>query len=469
MSAPIDSILEVVGRDRVIRDEAAMAPFLEERRGLYHGRTIAVVTPASTAEVARVIRICHSAGIGVVPQGGNTGLCGGAVPAQGEIVMSLNRLNRIREVDADNFTLTAEAGCILADLQQAAARHDRYFPLSLGAEGSCQIGGNLSTNAGGVNVLRYGNARELTLGLEVVLPNGEVWDGLTALRKNNTGYDLKDVFVGAEGTLGIITAAVLKLFPAPVDSATGLVALRDLDAAIELLGRARAASADAVSSFELMSRTCLDFAFTHIAECRDPLEVRHEWYVLLVFSGTRPDSGMGEALEIVLAQALEDGLIHDAVIAASEAQAQSLWRLREGIVEAQRFEGGSIKHDVAVKVSQVPQFIDEALRRVHEALPGIRPCVFGHIGDGNIHFNLSQPVGMRGEAFLARWSDFNDIVHGIVHDLGGSFSAEHGIGRLKVGEMQRFKSGTELALMRAIKRALDPKGIMNPGKVLPEE
>jgi len=465
----LELVRAVVDEAGWLDEPAAMAPYLTEDRGLFHGRARAVVSPASISEVAAVMRLCNERGIGVVPQGGNTGRCGGAVPqeAGSEIILSLRRMNRIRDIDPLNYTLTVEAGCILADLRAAAERADRFFPLSLGAEGSCQIGGNLATNAGGNNVLRYGNARDLTLGLEVVLPTGEIWDGLTGLRKNNTGYDLKDLFIGAEGTLGIITAAVLRLFPLPKDIQTAWVALRDLDAGIALLARARATSGDAISTFELISRTGLEFALRHTSGCRDPFAIPYDWYVLLVFSGTRPEAGMRERLESMLSEAWEDGQILDAVIAQSKAQANGLWRLREGIVEGQRFEGGSIKHDIAVPVSRVPAFIRTANARVAEELPGIRPCVFGHLGDGNIHYNLSQPLAMDRTEFLGMWGHFNRIVNDIAVALGGSFSAEHGIGRLKVGEMARYKSAIELDLMRRIKVALDPKGIMNPGKVVP--
>ncbi len=470
METTLERIRNLVGPRSWLDDPAAMAPYLSETRGLFQGRARAVVIPASTAEVAGVLRLCNESRIGVVPQGGHTGRCGGAMPdtSGSQMILSLARLNRIRALNPLDYTITVEAGCILADIQAAAARAERLFPLSLGAEGSCQIGGNLATNAGGVNVLRYGSARELTLGLEVVLADGAVWEGLTGLRKNNTGYDLKDLFIGAEGTLGIITAAVLKLFPLPREVQTALVALRNLEACTELLAQARAASNDALSSFELMPRLGLQFALDHIPGCRDPFERDYDWYVLLVFSGARPDGGLRAALETLLAESWQAGLIQDAVLAASEAQARDLWRLREGLVEGQRFEGGSIKHDVSVPVSRVPEFIRTAGDRVRRELPGVRVCAFGHVGDGNIHFNLSQPPGMEKERFLGLWRYFNDIVHTIAVEMQGSFSAEHGIGRLKTAEMARYKSATELALMRRIKVVLDPNGILNPGKVLPE-
>jgi FAD/FMN-containing dehydrogenase len=466
----LERIRTLVGPRGWLDDPAAMAPYLTETRGLFHGRARAVVSPASTAEVAEVVRLCNDNRIGIVPQGGNTGRCGGAMPdtTGQQIILCLTRLNRIRALDPLNYTLTVEAGCILAAVQAAAAQVDRLFPLSLGAEGSCQIGGNLATNAGGTNVLRYGNARELTLGLEVVLPNGEIWDGLTGLRKNNTGYDLRDLFIGAEGTLGIITAAVLKLFPLPHDVQTAFVALRDLDACIELLARARTASSDAVSTFELLPRIGLQFALDHIPGCRDPFASPYDWYVLLVLSGISPQGGMRAHLETLLSEAWQEGLLQDAVIAVSEAQSLELWKLREGLVEGQRFEGGSIKHDISIPVSRVPEFIRTASERVQRELPGIRVCAFGHVGDGNIHYNLTQPVGMNPETFLALWQPFNHLVHAIAMAMHGSFSAEHGIGQLKVEAMARYKSATELELMRRIKAVLDPNGIMNPGKVLPE-
>lgn len=470
MNKVLEKIAGALGPRGLVTDASEMAPYLEESRGLYHGRARAVALPASTEEVAAVLALCHGQRVGVVPQGGNTGRCGGAAPAPDgrEILLNLKRLNRIRTVDPLDYTLTADAGCILADVQAAAREAGRFFPLSLGAEGSCQLGGCLATNAGGTNVLRYGNARELTLGLEVVLPDGRVWNGLNALRKNNTGYDLRDLFIGAEGTLGVITAAVMKLYPEPADVQTAFVALRDLDAALELLALARGMSGDAVTTFELMSRRALEFAVRHVPGCRDPFDDPHEWYVLLVLAGTEPDAGMSVRLQRLLESAWERGLAADAALAASEGQAQDFRRLREGVVEAQPLEGGSIKHDVSVPVSRVPELIRRADARVTELVPGIRPCAFGHVGDGNIHYNLSQPVAMDREQFLALWERLNHEVHDIVAALGGAFSAEHGVGRLKVGEMARYKSPVELDLMQRVKRAIDPRGIMNPGKVLPE-
>jgi FAD/FMN-containing dehydrogenase len=399
---------------------------------------------------------------------GVTGLVGGGVPPEDghSIVLALGRMNRIRAIDPVNFTMTVEAGCILAHLHQAAAEADRLFPLSLGAEGSCQIGGNLSTNAGGIAVLRYGNARELTLGLEVVLPDGRVWDGLRGLRKDNTGYDLKQLFIGGEGTLGIITAATLKLFPKPRELETALIAFNRIEDAMEVFARARAASGDQLTAFEIIPRFGLEITVKHVAGVPDPLASPHPWYALIEVSTSRANAHLKDALEAFLADTMEAGLIADGVIAASAAQAKELWRIREAIVEAQTREGASIKHDVAVPVSRVADFIIEASRACEARLPGLRVCAFGHAGDGNIHFNLTQPVGMDGRAYLALWEEFNRIVHDAVAARHGSISAEHGIGRLKREELVHYKSPLELELMRRVKHALDPDRIMNPGKIL---
>jgi FAD/FMN-containing dehydrogenase len=465
----LDRIRAVVGPRGWTADPAEMAPFLAEERGLYRGKARMVVRPASTQEVAEIVRICAESAIAIVPQGGNTGLVGGGVPHDhgAEIVLSLSRMNRVRALDPLNYTITVEAGCVLANIQKAADEADRLFPLSLGAEGTCQIGGNLSTNAGGIAVLRYGMARDLVLGLEVVLPSGEIWNGLTGLRKDNTGYDLKQLFVGAEGTLGIITAAVLKLFPRPGSVETAFVAVPGPDAAIELLSRLRAGTGDAVTAFELISRRALEMVLKHIPGTSSPLAELHSWHVLIETSSGATGGGLKASLEQVLGAAMEDGLVHDAVLAASGDQAKALWRLRESITEAQKPEGGSIKHDVSVPVSQVPTFIARATAACEARLPGIRIVAFGHAGDGNIHFNMSQPVGADRAAYLARWAEFNRIVHDIVAELGGSISAEHGIGRLKREELLHYKSPVAIELMRTLKRTLDPKNILNPGKVVP--
>ncbi len=460
----------VVGPKGLIVEAEAMAPHLHDRRERYRARARAVVKPASTQEVAEVVRLCAAARTPMVPQGGNTGLVGGGIPNEDgrAVVLSLARMNRIREIDPVNDTMTVEAGCILQNLQAAAEEADRLFPLSLGAEGSCMIGGNLSTNAGGIQVLRYGNARELTLGLEVVLPDGRVWDGLRALRKDNTGYDLKQLFIGAEGTLGVITAAVLRLFPRPRASATAFIAVPEVAAAVALLGALRAGVGEAVTSFELIPRLGLDFALRHVPGITDPLAARHHWYVLAELRAGAENARLDETLEAVLAQALEAGLVVDAALATSEAQARAFWRIREGLVEAQKFEGGSIKHDIAVPISAVAEFVERATAAVETRVPGIRPLVFGHIGDGNIHLNLTQPEGADTEGFLARWDELRRVVYQVVTELNGSISAEHGIGRLNLEINLGTKSEVEIDLMRKIKRALDPENLMNPGRVVPE-
>ncbi len=462
----LDRILEIVGAAGCVSTPGDMAPFLTEERGLYKGRAALVVRPASTQEVADVVKACAAARIPVVPQGGNTGLCGGAVSAEGEIVLNLGRMNKVRAIDPENFTITVEAGCILADIQDKADAASCLFPLSLGAEGSCQIGGNLSTNAGGVNVLRYGNARDLVLGLEVVLPDGRIWNGLRALGKDNTGYALRQLYVGAEGTLGIITAAVLKLFPKPHDTATALCALTKLEAATKLLNRARAVSGDAVTAFELIPRIGLEMCSRHIAGVTDPFEEAYPWYVLVEFSSSRPDAAIRASFDALLEQAFEEDIIANAVIAESEAQANMLWRMRESLPEATKHEGVSIKHDVSVPISRVPELITRGMALIEQHFPGSRPVPFGHVGDGNIHFNVSQPIGANADAYRALWTDMNRVVHDLVVSMNGSISAEHGIGLLKVEEMKHYKDAVEVDLIRRIKRALDPDNLMNPGKVI---
>lgn len=445
-----------------------MARYVTDHRDLYHGRCEAVVRPASREEVAAVVRLCAGAKISIVPQGGNTGLVGASVPLEegGGIVLSLSRMDRVREIDPLNNTLTAEAGCVLADLQGAAKDADRLFPLSLGAEGSCTIGGNLSTNAGGVGVFKYGNARELALGLEVVLPDGTLWEGLRGLRKDNTGYDLKHLFIGAEGTLGVITAAVLKLFPRPREVETAFVALPRLEGAMKLLADARAVSGDAVTAFELIPGIGTDLARKHFPDFSQPLQTRAPWYLLMELSSGQTGGGLRQCLEEFLASGHEAGTLADAVIASSEAQAGRLWRLREILPEAQKREGGSVKHDVSVPVSRVADFIRRATAMVEKEMEGVRVFAFGHIGDGNVHFNLTQPEGMEKSAFLSHQTRFSRMVHDLVVEMEGSFSAEHGIGRLKRDELRRYRSEAELELMRKVKDALDPDNIMNPGKVL---
>ena len=466
--AVLRAIRELVGPKGWIEEASALEPYLREERGLFRGRCAAVVRPASTEEVARVVALCAEAGVPVVPHGGNTGLVGGGVP-RGGVVLSTARLDRIRAVDPLNRTMTVEAGVILADVQAAADQAGALFPLSLGAEGSCRIGGNLATNAGGTNVLRYGNARDLVLGLEVVLADGRVWDGLRGLRKNNTGYDLKQLFLGSEGTLGIITAAVLELFAKPRTRETALAAVPSVEAAVELFGRVNDVAGDTLAAFELMGRIALDFCIAHIPGCADPLADRHPWYALLELTSPRPNDPLRGVLEQALAEACAASVVLDAVVAQSETQAAGLWRMRESVPEAQKHEGGSIKNDVSVPLPRVAQFIDRASRAVEQALPGIRVVAFGHLGDGNIHFNLSQPAGMDRLAYLAEWDRIERLVSDIAIELDGSFSAEHGIGELKRAGLVRYKSDVEIELMHRLKRAFDPKNIMNPGKILEAE
>jgi len=378
----------------------------------------------------------------------------------------MSRMNRVRAIDPVNRTITLEAGVILADVQKAAEEAGALFPLSLGAEGSCRIGGNLATNAGGMTVVRYGNARDMVLGLEVVLPDGRIWDGLKGLRKNNTGYDLKQLFLGSEGTLGIITAAVLKLYPPPRVAETALIAVPSVQAALDLFNRTNEQAGDTLTAFEFMARIGIDFAVKHVPDIVDPLTERYPYYALIKLTSTQANAPLKDTLEEILADAFEEGLVEDAVIAASESQGEALWRIRESIPEAQKPEGGSIKNDISVPLSCVPDFIERATAAVEQAMPGIRVVPFGHFGDGNIHFNLSQPIGADRQAFLAEWERFDRMVADIATDLGGSFSAEHGIGQLKTVDMDRYKSDVEIDLMRSLKRALDPKNIMNPGKVV---
>ncbi len=452
----------------IIDDPARTAPMLRDHRAQYRGHALAVVAPADTAAVARVLAFCNEQRIGVVPQGGNTGYCGGATPdaSSSQLLLSLARLDRVRAIDLANYTLTAEAGCVLARLQAAAAQADRYLPLSLGSEGSCMLGGNLSTNAGGLNVIRYGMARDLVLGLEVVLPDGRVLETLTGLRKDNTGYDIKSLFLGAEGTLGVITAACLKLSPAPRTHATAFAAVRDPQAAVELLARLRAESGDSVSSFELVPRIGIDLTTRHIPGVVDPLTSPAGWYVLCELSSSRADEPLQALLEHTLADAHEAGLVADAAVATSGREREAFWRLRESIPEAQRKDGASLKHDISVPVSQVPAFIERAGGWVASHVPQGVLVAYGHLGDGNLHFNINQRPGFQVAQLQAVEHKVRRAVHDFVRELGGSFSAEHGIGQLKVFELERYASPLELELMRRVKQAFDPNGIMNPGKVL---
>jgi FAD/FMN-containing dehydrogenase len=454
---------------RLLTDPADTAPFLTDWRRKWRGRALAVAQPDSTDDVAAVLRWCHAQRVPVVPQGGNTGLSGGATPdGTGQaLLLSLTRLQRIRSVDPVNQTIEAEAGVTLQALQDAAREAGRLFPLSLAAQGSCTIGGNLATNAGGVQVLRYGNARELCLGLEVVTPDGRVWNGLRALRKDNTGYDLRDLYIGSEGTLGVITAAVLKLFPLPAAQLTAFVAVPSVDAAIALLQRAQSRLGAGLTAFELMGDACIALVERHVPAARLPLAERSPWYVLIELSDTREEAHAATALEALLEAALEEGVAVDAAVSSNLAQLRALWALREDISESQGAEGPAIKHDIALPISRIAAFVESTTTAVAQAFPGLRPICFGHLGDGNLHYNFSPARGQDQAAFIALEGPVNRLVHDAVAAAGGSISAEHGLGVLRRDESARYKSAVELQLMHAIKTALDPLNLMNPAKVLP--
>ena len=460
----IDELKSIVGDTGWTTDPAELEPHLTEWRDVLRGSTAIMVSPAATAEVAAIVRACNDAGVGVVPQGGNTGLCGGAIPdASGEqVLLSLSRLNAIRSVDPDDFSLQAEAGCVLADVQHAAAAVNRLFPLSLAAEGSCQIGGNLATNAGGINVIRFGTARDQVLGLEVVLADGTILDGLRTLRKDTAGYDLKQLFVGSEGTLGIITAATLKLYPRPENPTTALIALASAEQAVTLLSRVRETMADRVLAFELISGRAMRFVRKHIPSTRCPFTRDHEFFVLL-------DAGLSsdaDNLEATLHAAHAAGVVEDVVVAKSTSEAESLWRIRHSISEAQKFEGASLKHDVSVPIGRIGEFLQRCATELESRMADIRPVVFGHVGDGNLHYNVSQPEGMDRDEFVEAGGDITTAIYELVATMGGSISAEHGIGVLKKDQLVRYRSSEEIALMRTLKKALDPRNTLNPGKVI---
>jgi FAD/FMN-containing dehydrogenase len=461
----LQRLREIVGATHILTAPFDIAPYCTDWRGRYTGQPLCVVKPGTAEDVAAVVQTCAAAGIAIVPQGGNTGLCGGATPVGGEVLVSLTRLNRIRAIDTDNNTLTVEAGCTLAAVQEAAASAGRLFPLSLAAEGTATIGGNLATNAGGVQVLRYGNARELCLGLEVVLPDGRLWNGLRGLRKDNTGYDLKHLFIGAEGTLGLITAAVLKLYSRPRQVATAWATVATPAEAVALLTRLREKIGGRVTAFELVGRPALELVLRHIPGSRDPLATCSDWQVLIELSDTM-ESDLDAPLEDTLGAAIETGAATDAVIAKSESQAQAFWQLRENISEAQKIEGLSIKHDISVPVSRLAEFITRADAALAGAFPGVRIVCFGHLGDGNLHYNQSKPEAQDNTDFIAQTEAVNRIVHNLAVELGGSISAEHGLGQLKREEILRYKSSIEMDMMRSIKLALDPHQLMNPGKIL---
>jgi FAD/FMN-containing dehydrogenase len=464
----IARLKSAAGAKGYLEDPADVAPYCKSWRDDWLGKVPLVLRPQTTEQVAAIVGVCAAATVPIIPQGGNTGLTGAAQPHadMSEVILSTSRLDRIREIDPQNDTITVDAGVVLKRIQIAADEADRFFPLSLGAEGSCQIGGNISTNAGGIQVLRYGTTRALVLGLEVVLPDGRIWDGLRALRKDNTGYDLKQVFIGAEGTLGIITAAVLRLFPKPSATETAWVAVDSPEAGVALLGHMLARMGDTVSAFELIGRPIIDFLLAGVPGHEDPMRQKHPWYVLLNVTSQGAAGSLLGPLSDALGEASDKGLIRDALIAASGAQAARLWKIREGLVEAQVSAGGTIAHDVSVPVSRLAEFLRRADAALKKAYPGIRPCAFGHVGDGNMHYNPVRPPHWEAARFRQERDPINRIVHDIVADLGGSISAEHGIGRARLAELKRYKAGTELEMMRAIKQTLDPKGIMNPGKVL---
>jgi FAD/FMN-containing dehydrogenase len=460
----ISRFAAIVGEKYAVTDPHDIAPYLTEERMLYQGRSQLVLRPGTTADVAAICKLANETRTAIVPQGGNTGLVGGQTPHHGEVVVSLRRMDRVRDLDTNSNTMICEAGMVLLNAQQRASDADRLFPLSLGAEGSCTIGGNLSTNAGGTAALAYGVARDLVLGLEVVLADGRVLNTLTKLKKDNTGYNLHNLFVGAEGTLGIITAAVLKLFPKPRSVETAFVGLKSPKDALALLGIARAEASGAVTSFELIQEIAVDFCVRHGDGIRDPLTSRHPWYVLMELTSQAPS--LSETMETILSRGMEEGLVDDAVIATSLEHRRAFWLLREFASPSQKPEGGSIKHDVSVPVASVPEFLDKASAAVVKFAPGARVVAFGHLGDGNIHFNVSQPIGADKEAFLNSWHAMNDVVHGIVADFSGSISAEHGIGFMKRDELVHVKDPVAMQLMRQLKATLDPNGILNPGKVV---
>ena len=459
----LNQFAAIVGEKHVIRDVAGMAGYMTEWREIWVGKSPLVMRPGSTEEVSRILKLASETGTAIVPQSGNTGLVGGQIPFESgdELLLSLDRMTKILNVDAADSTMTVEAGATLKSVQDAADEAGRLFPLRIASEGSCRIGGNLSTNAGGLNVLAYGNARDLCLGLEVVLPDGRIWNGLRRLRKDNTGYDLKNLFIGAEGTLGVITAAVLKLYPKPRTHETAFIAVTSPQAAVDLLSLAKEMSGNRVVAFELLPRIAMDFTVKHMG-VSNPLAEFSPWYALSELAD--PTAGSFEA---ILEEAMARGLVTDATVAQSEAQRQALWAIRELMPESQKFEGGSIKHDVSVPVSRIPQFIVEATKAVENFMPQARVMSFGHMGDGNLHFNVSQPPGMDKKKYLDQWNEMNAVVFDVVLKFDGSISAEHGIGRLKKHHMAEIKSPVELQMMRDLKKLFDPGNIMNPGKVLP--
>lgn len=463
-----DRFIAIVGAANALTVATDIAPYLTENRGLYHGTSPLVLKPGSTDEVSKIMALASETGTVIVPAGGRTGHVGGQVPREGQqdVILSLARLNKIRDIDPVGNVIVADAGCILDEIHKAADAVNRLFPLSLGSQGSCQIGGNLSTNAGGTAVLVYGNMRQLCLGLEVVLPTGEIWDGLRRLKKDNSGYDLRDLFIGSEGTLGVITGAVLKLYPKPLGHEVAFVGLKSPNEALKLFEKASAICGTSLTGFELMPRIGVDFTTRHIPNVRDPLPTAHAWYALIDISTSDSSETASTMMQAVLEQGLEAKLVDDAVVASSVAQQKAIWHMRESMSEAQKPEGGSIKHDVSVPVARIPAFMQEAEEAVLKAMPGARVCAFGHLGDGNIHYNISQPIGADKAEFISRWHEINTVVHDIVRAHGGSISAEHGVGQLKRDELAQTRPAIETELMTRIKHAFDPAGIMNPGKMI---
>jgi FAD/FMN-containing dehydrogenase len=464
----ISRLIEIVGDAHALTEPADQAGYLREWRDRYTGKTPVVLRPGSTDEVSKILALAHQYGISIVPQGGNTGLVGGQIPsARGdEIVLSLSRLKNIRSVDADGGTMIVEAGVTLAAAQAVAENAGRLFPLSLASEGSAQIGGVLATNAGGTAVLAYGNARNLCLGLEAVLADGKIWHGLRTLKKDNTGYDLRDLLIGSEGTLGVITAAALKMVPRPAGMATAIVALENPEAALKMFRLAEQTAGSALTAFEFWARTVMDFALAYMPNTRDPLSGVHPWYALVEISSGRSGRRAQNELESLLVTASETSIICDAAVSVSLQQARAFWTLRESFSEAQKGAGGSIKHDISIPIARIPEFLARATNVVERVCPGALPVPFGHFGDGNLHYNVSQPEGMAKSSYLALWEPMSDAVHTLVSDIGGSISAEHGIGQMKREALVHFKTPVEIDMMRSIKAALDPKGILNPGKLL---
>ncbi|WP_068080758.1 FAD-binding oxidoreductase [Polycladidibacter stylochi] len=466
--AYVSEFQKCIGEKHVLLSQRDKAPYLVEWRDKFDGESECVLRPGNTQEVSALVKIATSYGLKLIPQSGNTGLVGGQIPRPGknEIVVSLARLNKIRQVDAEGYSITVDGGVTLQTLQEAAEKAGRLFPLSLASQGSCQIAGNIASNAGGTAVLSYGNARDLVLGLEVVLANGEIWHGLRTLRKDNTGYDLKHLFIGSEGTLGIITGASLKLFPKPVSQIVAFCALDSAADLLQLFSLAKQHAGSMLTGFEILPKVGMQFAVTHQEGARLPFQHEHNWYVLLELSATSAAIELNSLGEMILAQALESSFIEDAVLAQNQSQAEAFWRLRHGMSEVQKFEGGSIKHDVSVPVAHIPVFLEETIEAVSALIPGCRPVPFGHMGDGNIHFNISQPIGADKQAYLERWDEVNEVVHGIVAKYDGSISAEHGIGILKRDLLGRVKSKTELDMMKSIKRTLDPSNMFSPERII---